>query len=762
MQLRLDIQIHPAIARLAVVAALLATAGPIAAAGRLSPLTVIEQGQTRYSIVLDPQATHLDSIAAQKLQRYLEAMGGVRIPVTTGRFSAHRRILWLGTAGRVSRPPVPVEWKRLGLDGFTLRSEGRSLIIAGGTRRGTLYGVSTLLEKLGCRMFSPTEEHVPHAGTIAIPWLNSTQVPRFAFRDVHFHDPSYIAWHRLDRFDSLFGMYVHTFRSLVPPSVYFKDHPEYFSLGKGGRLPDAQLCLTNPDVFTIVVSELRKRMREHPEKIWWSVSQNDTFSPCECPACSAIDSAEGSPAGSLLAFVNRVADEFPDKVISTLAYQYSRAAPKKIVPRPNVNIMLCTIECPRNAPLEADTSAGSFVKDLRDWTRLTHNIYLWDYVVQFRNYLDPFPNLRVLQPNIRLFARHGIDAIFEQGSGRMKTEFAELRTYLIGKLLWDPDLNVDSVMNDFLSGYYGPGGRFIRKYIDLMHAALEASGEALVIYGYPLPSENGYLSPAHIDAYEAMFDSAEAAAREDATFLRRVRSARLPVQFARLEQAKIFGTGGRGFFGQSADGSWKAKPSMVSLLDTFVNRCTSYGYTMLNESGRSPQEYLASTKVYLDMSMTSPLTIGRPVVLEGRPSPAYAGGKASVLADGIRGWADYNMNWLGFEEGDMTATIDLGTVQDIREISASFLQDDNAWIFYPSKVEFAVSGDGREFHAVGEKSFALPAGPGVASVSEVKVEFAPAASRYIRVRAVNRKTCPLWHKGAGGKAWLFTDEICTR
>jgi hypothetical protein len=762
MRARLDIQIPAALRRLAAAAAILAAAVAAAVAATPAALTLVEQGRTRYTIVIDPQATHLDSVAALKLQKYIESMGGARIPIETGNYSARRRMIWLGTAGRVSRPPVAVDWERLGPDGFTLRSDGTALMIAGGTRRGTLYAVSTLLEQLGCRMYSPTEEFVPRSDTVVIQRVNSTQVPLFRFRDVHFHDPAYIEWHRLDRFDSLFGMYVHTFRTLVPPSVYFKDHPEYFSLGKGGRLPDAQLCLTNPDVFTIVVSELRKRMNEHPEKVWWSVSQNDTFSPCECPACAAIDSAEGSHAGSLLAFVNRVADEFPDKIISTLAYQYSRSAPKTIVPRRNVNIMLCSIECPRNAPLEADTSAGSFIRDLRDWTRLTHNIYLWDYVVQFRNYLDPFPNLRVLQPNIRLFARYGIDAVFEQGSGRMKTEFAELRTYLIGKLLWNPELNVDSVMNDFLRGYYGPAGRFVRKYIDLMHDALAASGESLVIYGYPLPSANGYLSPGNIDAYEAIFDSAETAVRGDSTFLRRVRSARLPVQFARLEQAKIFGSGERGFFRRLPEGSWAAKPAMLALLDTFVNRCSTYGYGMLNESGRSPREYLASTKEYLEKSMASPLTIGRPIVLDGSPSPNYAGGKPGVLVDGIRGWADYNMNWLGFEEGDMSATIDLGSVTQIREISATFLQDDNAWIFYPREVDFEISEDGLQFRRVGEKTFDLPPAPSAASVAEAKAEFAPVATRYIRIRAANRKACPLWHKGAGGKAWLFVDELCAR
>ncbi len=118
---------------------------------------------------------------------------------------------------------------------------------------------------------------------------------------------------------------------------------------------------------------------------------------------------------------------FPDKIISTLAYQYTRSAPKNVKPLPNVNIMLCSIECNRSMPIAKDPSSASFVKDIKDWTKLTGNILIWDYVVQFRNYISPFPNLRVLQPNLEFFADNGCRLMFQQGSGAALSEFVELR-----------------------------------------------------------------------------------------------------------------------------------------------------------------------------------------------------------------------------------------------------------------------------------------------------------------------------------------------
>ncbi len=725
-----------------------------------SPLNLVEKGRSVYRIVLDPQATESDRRAADVLRKYVGEISGAWLLIVEEPMKKKGPAVWILSAGHAAGFRGSVDWNRLEDDGFTIKTENDDLIIAGGKKKGSLNGVYSFLERyLGCRMYTPTAEFVPKQRTLSLAPFEDTQVPVIAFRDAFSYDPGYMAWHKLDNHDDLFGMYVHTFRSLVPPGVYFHDHPEYYSKVKSGRIPDGQLCLTNPDVFRIVLQALRDQMKQRPNVRYWSVSQNDTFSPCECETCRAIDSLEGSPSGSLLAFVNRVADAFPEKTISTLAYQYSRAAPATMKPRPNVNIMLCSIECNRSKPLASDPGSASFVKDVSDWVKLTRNIYLWDYVVQFRNLISPFPNLRVLQPNIRFFAKNGIRAVFEQSSGSLACEFKELRTYLIAKLLWDPDADVDVLTNDFLRGYYGKAAPYLRQYIDGMHDALEASGEDLTIYGYPLPSKKGYLAPQNLDKYVALFDRAEEVAKGDSAFLHRVQIARLPLQFALLEQAKVYGTGKRGFFSKTADGAWSVQPTMMELLETFVDRCNKGGIKAMEEMGRTPEQYFATTKQFLETSMKNPRGLFKPVDLAKPASTRYQNGDATVLTDGLRGWADYNMNWLGFEGEDMEATIDLGSVQPVRRIASGFLQDQNAWIFMPVKVEFAVSEDGQQFRTVAEVKNSIPEKTDKACVQPFVAEVSVPSVRYVRVKGVNIKACPLWHKGAGGPAWIFADEI---
>jgi hypothetical protein len=718
-------------------------------------LELVKNGRSDFSVYVDASASPSVLASADTLRRYIRDISGAQLAFAHKlRKKGHQIIFEVGTCADQG-----LKIRELGSDGFRIKTDRNNLFITANTERGIQNAVYTFLETyLGCRKYSPTVTVIPKKTTIVLPDIDDTQVPSVTFRMQDFYEPSYAAWHKLNTHDD-WGLFVHTFRTLVPPEKYFDTHPEYFSQLKGHRISGGQLCLTNPDVFRIVVDELRARMKENPRARFWSVSQNDTYCPCECDACRAIDSVEGSPAGSILSFVNRVADEFPDKIISTLAYQYSRTAPKYIKPRPNVNIMLCSIECNRSQPLADDPNSASFVKDVEDWCKLTKNIFLWDYVVQFRNLVSPFPNLRVLQPNIQFFVENGITSIFEQGLPDMHGEFAELRIYLIAKLLWNPYIDIGSVMDDFLQGYYGSAAPYIRRYIDAMHDALAASGEDLLIYGYPTPSQNGYLSPAMMKTYDSLFDQAENAVKNESEYLFRVQTARLPLQFALLEQAKVYGTAAGGCFTENSDGTLSVKPAMESLLATFVERCKRAGISKLWERETSPDQYDAATRAFFDQSGITHLAKSKHVTLAEPASSKYHDGDESSLTDGLKGWDDYHMHWLGFEGEDMEATVDLGTVQVVSSISTDFLQDIESWVFMPLTVEFLISEDGRRYHTVGEVKNTVPAEKFGAVIAPFAVQFEQSKARFIRVRAVNMKTCPAWHKGAGGKAWIFIDEI---
>ena len=137
----------------------------------------------------------------------------------------------------------------------------------------------------------------------------------------------------------------------------------------------------------------------------------------------------------------------------------------------------------------------------------------------------------------------------------------------------------------------------------------------------------------------------------------------------------------------------------------------------------------------------------------------YSASGPSALIDFLQGGNDYRTGeWQGFEGVDVDAVVDLGAEESVRSVGIRFLQDENAWIFMPLRVLFFYSKDGKQFLPLGEKNAKTQPDDKGTRVEEFAVKSSVRA-RYIKVLGVNRGLCPPWHKGAGGKAWMFADEI---
>ncbi|MCJ7486130.1 MAG: DUF4838 domain-containing protein, partial [Candidatus Aminicenantes bacterium] len=393
----------------------------------------VDHGRPAATIVIPEGAGEVEQRAAEILRTTILKISGVDLPIITATEPGRPGFAAIGFPQKDLPPGVASSLASLRSDGFLATTSTGNLYIAGGGGKGVIYGVVHLLEKyFGCRRYSPTAEVFPRRNDLSLGCIFELDNPVNEVRIVHGEfalDPDYRDWMRLHVQDDLYGTgyYVHTFQKLVPWQTYFAAHPEYFALMNGKRIID-QPCLSRPEVFDIAVAKLREEMAAQPDRKIWSVSQNDNSSYCQCPECLKIIEEEGSPAGPIIRFVNRVAALFPDKVISTLAYQYSRQAPRLVRLASNVEVMLCTIELNRSRAIADDPSSASFVRDIEDWGRICGNIYLWDYTVNFSHHVSPFPNLHVLQPNIRFFVGQGVRRHFQQTNTGPGHEFSELKS----------------------------------------------------------------------------------------------------------------------------------------------------------------------------------------------------------------------------------------------------------------------------------------------------------------------------------------------
>ena len=229
-------------------------------------IVLADKGLSAYRIVIPTSATIHEQKAATVLQDYLIQIADAALPIVSSDKTRSSCEIVLGQNERLDELGVAVNLNELGKDGFVIRTDSLRLIIAGGNGKGTLYGVYTFLEKyLGCRMYSPKVKFIPKQEKIVLGTINDKQIPVIRFRDTHYRvswDPEYTDWHKLNHDDRgnrpAWGSWVHTFNSLVPPEIYFKDHPEYYSLRDGKRIP-TQLCLSNPDVLKITIQNFRRK-----------------------------------------------------------------------------------------------------------------------------------------------------------------------------------------------------------------------------------------------------------------------------------------------------------------------------------------------------------------------------------------------------------------------------------------------------------------------------------------------------------------------
>jgi hypothetical protein len=572
-------------------------------------LTLASRGKALCTIVTQPGATPAERYAAEELAHTLKQITGAVFAIVEASANAPASAIIVGP-GPLAKSLFPeVTLEMFGGEQLTIRTRGNRLLLAGGRPRGTLYAVYRFLQdSCGVRWWAPWASTIPHQASLAIPDLAVDARPAFESRDPFWFPAFDGDWAARNfsnsqsaRLDEKHGGkitykgFVHTFYPLVPPEKYYQAHPEWYSLIDGKRTTSgAQLCTTNPQLRDFMVERVKEWLRESPDANILSVSQNDCFGACQCPVCKAIDDHEGSYAGTMLSLVNYIAEkigkEHPNVAIDTLAYQYTRKAPKTLKPLPNVIVRLCSIECNFAAPLE-DPSNRAFADDIRDWSKRSDRLYIWDYTTNFAHYVLPHPNWFALGANVRFFHQNGARGLFEQGAYQSNgSEMSELRAWVLAQLLWNPYQDDRKLIDAFLDGYYGkPAARSIREYMDLL--ADRARGYYMSCYSSPSAP---FLKFETLSRAERLWQQAEEAAKNDPDRLWRVRQGHLPVRYAWLTRWPQLRRECL-----QAGAAWPLPLSRKAVADAWLSTAIGPGpagwtrMTLINEGGVTPEAFVA-------------------------------------------------------------------------------------------------------------------------------------------------------------------------
>ena len=707
-------------------------------------IQIVQNAQPTGRIILNNQ----DTAAAHLLNQFVYKITGTMLPVINNSADYNKGDIIIATTDDNNTAITP--------DGYKLSSNNRYLKVTGGNGKGALYAIVHLIENFfNVQYYAANALAYSQRHDLSLPEnIHILENPSFAYRQTQAYsmqeDPLYKVWFRLEEPRSIFAAnyWVHTFDRILPSARYGHTHPEFYSFINGRRRPGAasQWCLSNLQLFEVAAKQIDSIFKANPGKNIISVSQNDgNNTHCTCPDCKAVDDAEGSPSGSLIRFLNKLATRFPDKQFSTLAYLYSMKPPQITKPMANVNIMLCDIDCYREVTLTENPSGREFVQAMEGWAKISDNIFLWDYGINFDNYVSPFPNFHILQSNMQLFKKNHVTMHFSQIGGSKGGDFSELRSYIVAKLMWNVTYNTDSLIQSFLNGYYGAAAPYLYQYIKMQEGALLGSNMGLWIYDTPITHKNGMLNAALVRRYHTLFDKAEKAVKSNQILLERVQRQRLSLQYASLEIART----------TALDDVEHIKKELL----LFRQRAKTLGVTTLNERNNTIEEYC---DLYLLRNLPAAkesLAKEASVVYIKPPTKPYDIIAPTALTDGLLGGATFNESWVGWEGKDAEFIIDLGAIKEIKTVEADMLHKLGAWILLPKSFACYTSEDNVNYFLMGRKDIAEDRSPEVKYVTISVNSPEKIRARYIKVFVETIGPCPSWHYGVGYPAWFFIDEV---
>ena len=265
-------------------------------------------------------------------------------------------------------------------------------------------------------------------------------------------------------------------------------------------------------------------------------------------------------------FVNQVAEQvektYPDRLIDTLAYQFTEAPPTGITPRKNVRIRLCPISVCQSHAYEECTRPENvaFIARLRGWSKLTDELYIWHYSVNFQHYLSPFPDLNQVASSLHLYKRSGVRGVmFQGGYSSPGSSEAELRSYVMAKLLWDVNADADALATEWMQGVYGDAAAVpMRRWYDLLARQTHDPAKHFFSGG---TNWVDYVKPDVLVEGAKLFDKAERLTAGDEFASKQVAKARLGLRYAQLV----------------------VKPTKGPELDRFVEDVRKMGIGQLNE-----------------------------------------------------------------------------------------------------------------------------------------------------------------------------------
>lgn len=439
-------------------------------------------------IVVPENASPVLQHSAEVFKKYWEIC--THRPITISTVNRGNINIWLGQELCTQEWIPPEELDELGDEGFIIRTYtptrkyaqkgvAKQLLICGKTDIGTLYGVYTFFERyLNVAWLSASYIHTPALG-YRLKEIDYKFTPHFGYRIFVSDLPEFKM--EGDRKEALHLSLSVSEKDFIPIPIYKfsqieETHPNTKELET--RISNKPICFTSETAQQTFLTFMKKEMELQPERKFWTIDAGETENMCACPNCQELVRNNRAPVSPLLVMLNDVVSElemfYPERefYICLSLKGKMRQATSHIQVHNKIFIALSTDTCDVAHALDDPTSPmnACFINDLKAWRNLTPNI-----LIQYHtgaNYfcgLFPQPEWFHFQKNIQLFDHYQVRGIIVYTPSQKPPSFTEwdaLKSYLLARLIWDPDLIIEEEINRFANAYYGSAGSKFVEYLN--------------------------------------------------------------------------------------------------------------------------------------------------------------------------------------------------------------------------------------------------------------------------------------------------------
>jgi hypothetical protein len=560
---------------------------------------LVKDGQSSYKILLRKDATETEQFASVELATFFEEATGVKLPIEIEGANPAQKdgyYLSVGNTNLFESSGETLNLSELTEDGFKLVTYGNSVLMNAIGESGKLYSVYDFLEnQFNFEVYAEDEIYIDKTQNCKLIDFDTAERPDFEGRDIAEYtyktQTIFATRKRLRGVTTPFKphhgsgsvwsktLWNHSTFLIMPKSDYLSEHPDWYS--KDAK----QLCfskaLEDSDsgrlFYQTFLENFKAYILRDPKAQYFMIGQEDVNVFCNCELCVANNALYGgekrNPSGTLMVFANKVARDVkawlketaPERaeVVKVVIFAYQRTQPAPVTKDKQSDTYTCVdaVKAEDNVVVRFAPLAAVYSKNLMDeqynaetreailgWKATGAELSVWNYHIGFGAYEYPLYNFHTIQENYQIFKENGVVDIFDQGARDTKaTPFCALRSYLHAELVWDVDLDMNVLINDFMNAYFKSAAPYMLEYFHLVNAnyALMEKTQGYLGYAGPWESRDNalaeYYPKAYLNKCLEIFDRAYEAiekiedANERALVLKRVKTESLSPRYIMLD-----------------------------------------------------------------------------------------------------------------------------------------------------------------------------------------------------------------------------------